>query len=290
MPSGFGEGLGRNAKNHPLTTRDGLPKTYAMEKRRPGRPRKHVIVQVPAGLGKRPCTEEHLNKMPIFARGVQLALRPEEMDPSYRPKAAVFELALNGRALRAVESLGVKTIGELLTVPMDRLLEQWGFGPTSLDIIHGELRRLLLDGGPADRIDLSSFESFAQSLISMTTDDLRDVDILHKRLGLSEDGVWSLGRLAEKYGLTRERIRQIEASNLEVMSRRARREILEDFWREVFGAVAGRGGRCDLAYLALELTRIYNWPAVPNLRVLPKIIELRPELRVDPLEGTVTRW
>jgi hypothetical protein len=247
-------------------------------------------VQVPAGLGKEPCTEAHLDKMPIFARGVQLSLRADELHASYKPMAAIFELALNGRALRAVESLGVKTIGELLLVPMDRLLEQWGFGPTSLEVVHTELRRLLLAGGPPDSVDLSSFDAFVQSLIRMTTSDPRDVDILQKRLALSEDGVWSLGKLAEKYGLTRERIRQIEASNLEVMSRRARREILADFWRQVFDVVQARGGRCDLAYLALELTRIHNWPTVPNLRVLPKIIELRPELRVDPLEGTVVRW
>ena len=230
--------------------------------------------------------------MPVFQRRCLARLGPEDLHSSYKPDAAIFELALNGRAYKALDSLGIRTIGELLTTPVERLLDQWGFGPTSLDILHAELRRLLLGEGHPSReaVDLSSFKSLVRDLIRKTSDDPRDLDVLEKRLAADDDGIWSLGKLAEKYGLTRERIRQIEATGLENMSLRARREAYEGFWTEVFDLIGEPGQMTELRRLGTEVAERFKWPEPPHPKAFAKVVELRPELRVDRKAGTVVRW
>ncbi len=245
----------------------------------------------PPDLGHAPCTEEHLLKMPVFVPRNPARLRPEELHASYERDASIYELSLNGRALKTLGALGIRTIGQLLVTPVERLLDQWGFGPTSLEVVHGELKRFLLGRGePGPAADYSSFKALVNSLIRMTTDDPRDVDILEKRLGLGEDGLWSLGKLGEKYGLTRERIRQVEATGLATMSLRARRRVWGGFWKVVFDVVRMAGRRVALGYLAEELARRLNWPDVPHHKVFHKIMALRPEFNVDKRAGTLVWW
>ncbi|MFW6133033.1 MAG: sigma factor-like helix-turn-helix DNA-binding protein [Planctomycetota bacterium] len=243
-------------------------------------------------MGKAPCTPQHLEKMPVFVSRHPAKLAPGDLHPAYRPDASVYELSLNGRAFKALESLGIRTIGDLLTTPRERLMDQWGFGPQSLSILHEEIRRFLLQ--PAQeagrKMDLSSFTALVRSLIRMTSPEPRDKDVLEKRLGIGTDEIWSLGRLGEKYGLTRERIRQIEAANLEALALRTRREALADFWQTVLDIVTEAGRRCALDYVAGEMTHRLGWPRRPNRKALAKILNLHPELRADIRTGEVQRW
>ena len=261
-------------------------------KRGPGRPPNQPAVPIPPDLGSAPCSRDHLEKFPVFLLRHPMQLDAGELHPSYRPEAAVYELSLNGRAFKALEAPGVRTIGQLLTTPRERLMDQWGFGPRSLGILHDELRGFLLDGeGPVrPGVDLSSFETLVRSLIRMTASEPREMDVLRKRLGLTDNGVWSLGRLAEKYGLTRERIRQIESSNLETMALRARREMLADFWEAVLDLITRAGRRCSIEFASDELTRRMDWPKRPNSKALAKVLGLHPEIKADPRKGEVVRW
>jgi hypothetical protein len=231
--------------------------------------------------------------MPVFADRSLPSLSGQDLHESYRPSASVFELALNKRAVKILEALGIRTIGELLTTPARALTDQWGFGSATLKVIHAQLRQFLLDSEPGwqhQDVDFSSFEAFTKNLIHMTTEEPRDVDVLEKRLGVSDDGYWSLGKLGSKYGLTRERIRQIEEAGLWEMSLRLRRSVFNDFRRGAL-EVVGQGVRqCDVAYVARELARRYNWPGLPNLAGLAKLLDLLPQLRVDKKEKTVVRW
>ncbi|MBS3734942.1 MAG: hypothetical protein KGY99_08440 [Phycisphaerae bacterium] len=247
---------------------------------------------MPDDLGRSACTREQLEKMPVFVARHPAELTPETLHPSYRPRASVYELSLNGRAFKALEALGVRTVGELVTTPRERLMDQWGFGPRSLGILHDELRRFLLDraGQSAPGVDLSSFSQLVRSLIRLTSPEPRDRDVLEKRLGLDDAGIWSLGRLAEKYGLTRERIRQIESANLETMALRARREVFADLWQHVLDVVTEAGRRCTLDYAAGEVTHRLRWPRRPNRKALAKVLDLHPEIRADIRSGTVQRW
>ena len=243
--------------------------------------------------GRAPCSEQHLLQMPVFLNRRLAALSSKDLHESYRPGASVYELTLNKRARKVIEALGIKTIGELLVTPRRMLTSQWGFGPTTLDVLHRELKQFLLDEQPGRReqaADFSSFKALAGSLIRMTTAKPRDVDVLEKRLGISEEGHWSLGKLGSRYGLTRERIRQVEETALREMSMRARRKTFDGFWRDVFEIVEGAGGKCALGRLAGELARRYNWPDVSNTSGFAKLMGLRPELRVDKKAGAVSRW
>jgi len=265
-----------------------------MEGARTPQPARSTETGQPASdLGRMACNRERLLQMPVFLSRGGPRMRASDLHESYCPNSSIFELALNRRALRVLDALGIKTVGELLTTPLERLTYQWGFGASTLKVVHDELKRFLLDTEPNHEeglIDFSSFKGFVTSLIRITTTKPRDVDILEKRLGVGEKGRWSLGMLGEKYGLTRERIRQIEEAGLSKMAMRIRRRVFREFWETVLQAVGGFAGRCEIAHVGEELARHFSWPAAPPAKGLGKLLKLHNELRVDPKAGTVSRW
>jgi len=246
----------------------------------------------PTDLGRVPCNKEHLLKMPFFAGGSMANLGAGDLHESYRPAASIHELTLNTRAVKVLEALGIRTVGELLTTPQETLMDQWGFGPATLHAVHGELERLILSREPLRQqaADFSSFSALAASLIRATTIEPRNADILEKRLGVG-GGYWSLGKLGNSYGLTRERIRQIETVELRKMSMRAQREAFADFWRAVLEILRNAGQRCDLAHMARQLTARYKWQDCPaDHQGFAKLMALNPALRVDGKEETISQW
>ena len=62
--------------------------------------------------------------------------------------------------------------------------------------------------------------------------DKREMDILSKRYGLGDGDNLSLSQVAKKYGLTRERIRQIEAKALRKLRHPTRSSHLKGFLAE----------------------------------------------------------
>lgn len=61
----------------------------------------------------------------------------------------------------------------------------------------------------------------------------REEDILRRRFGIGQGRDYTLQEIAERYHLTRERIRQIEAKGLEKLRRPNRRRRLEEYDREI---------------------------------------------------------
>ena len=60
----------------------------------------------------------------------------------------------------------------------------------------------------------------------------RDQDILRLRLGLDDDKVRTCREIGEKYGVTEERIRQIEHKALAKLRRLDATHLLEDYLQE----------------------------------------------------------
>jgi Sigma-70, region 4/Bacterial RNA polymerase, alpha chain C terminal domain len=124
-----------------------------------------------------------------------------------------------GRSLKTVSDIGSLTVTEMLTFQ--------NFGRTSIQQLNDIFHRALL-AGPRDtelEMALSSTERLLDAVHnSLATCSERERDILVRRMGL-ERPVETLAEIGDSYGITRERIRQIEAK---VVDRLVRREIWDD--------------------------------------------------------------
>jgi RNA polymerase primary sigma factor len=109
--------------------------------------------------------------------------------------------------------------------------------PVSLDERHGEgeddtLQDFLSDSGmdrPGDEAD--------QRLLSARIDEVlrclppRDREVIELRFGLRDGQPRTLAEVAHTFGITRERIRQIEARSLDRLRQPERSELLAEFAR-----------------------------------------------------------
>jgi RNA polymerase primary sigma factor len=75
-----------------------------------------------------------------------------------------------------------------------------------------------------------TFHALQRALESLLSSlDEREADIVRRRFGLWDGRLWKLGEVAELYGLTRERIRQIESKALGKLRHPSRAQKLQDF-------------------------------------------------------------
>src|SRR3989344_1616473 len=67
-------------------------------------------------------------------------------------------------------------------------------------------------------------------LVQRLLDDLaiRNRDVIERRFGIGYEAPHTLESIGKKYGITRERVRQIEASSLDTLKREEHRLALED--------------------------------------------------------------
>jgi RNA polymerase primary sigma factor len=114
-------------------------------------------------------------------------------------------------------------------------LQRYDRDPVPLDAPVGdgeatELFELVLETDAIEPVDIVAFHALQEALESLLSSlDEREADIVRRRFGLWDGRLWKLGEVAELYGLTRERIRQIEAKALGKLRHPSRAQKLEDF-------------------------------------------------------------
>ncbi len=114
-------------------------------------------------------------------------------------------------------------------------LQRWDRDPVPLDTPVGEgeateLFELLLETDAIEPVDIVAFHALQEALESLLSSlDEREADIVRRRFGLWDGRLWKLGEVAELYGLTRERIRQIESKALGKLRHPSRAQRLQDF-------------------------------------------------------------
>lgn len=89
----------------------------------------------------------------------------------------------------------------------------------------------LLEAVPAkENVELEAENTFANDMLMKIMDEClseREKDIIRKRFGFHDGAIWTLDQIAAGYGVTRERIRQIEAKALrKLKSPRRKRELM----------------------------------------------------------------
>jgi RNA polymerase primary sigma factor len=119
-----------------------------------------------------------------------------------------------------------------------RQMMRWAIRPLSLEQPVGETGEAELGDfiedertcEPEEFTDIHLLDEALEELLSELT--AREARILRLRYGLQDGQTRTLQEVAEKFGLSRERIRQIEREALAKLRLAAPQSQLEDFWRE----------------------------------------------------------
>lgn len=136
--------------------------------------------------------------------------------PPWLLERSIETLALPVRAANVFQTNNIKVIGDLAIYPDDELIRLQNFGRKSL----AGVKAILLDAlneGPfdiEDRVadaDIGTLVGQIEQTLNQLED--RERDVLTRRMGFRQH-VETLQEIAEDYGLTRERVRQIETKSL----------------------------------------------------------------------------
>lgn len=114
-------------------------------------------------------------------------------------------------------------------------LMEWAHEPVSINLTIGEegateLGDLIADRNavnPLEKLVEDDMNSRIHAALSVLTD--REREVISGRFGLGTGEVLTLEDLGERYGVTRERIRQIEAKALEKLGKGANAKVLKSF-------------------------------------------------------------
>jgi RNA polymerase primary sigma factor len=129
-------------------------------------------------------------------------------------------------------------IARLMHMDVDKMeyLVELGKPLVSLDLIFETYRdsveELLWD----DTVDSENFNIMDYSLLknavarALSTLSARESEVIRLRFGIGERGPYTLERIGQVFGVTRERIRQIEAKALRKLSHPSRARPLRNFW------------------------------------------------------------
>lgn len=196
---------------------------------------------------------------------------------------SVWEIAPPKRAARALRNINITTVGQLLATPIEALMSQWSFGRLSMEVIQEALCRLLFPvKGDQDKspLDYSSFERMVISLTEVVLPKCRTAIVLIERLGL-RGKCPTLASLGVRFGISRERIRQIQVAGINILASPPNRRKLRRFWEEVWAILEPAVEPYSVFRVAESLRKRFGWQELPPAKPLAEILKLHPEIAID---------
>ncbi len=174
---------------------------------------------------------------------VEFDTNSETPDPivfqtSFPPEQSVMDLPVSNRTRRALYRSGIRTVADLLSATREELATLGGLGEISLQELDTYFRLLRTanlednDYGQTDNelhvvphheseLDLSQVSEQDVFEALMLGINERNVEILAYRFGLLGNEVHTLQETGDKFGLTRERVRQVCVNNIRTRVRRS---------------------------------------------------------------------
>jgi len=201
---------------------------------------------------------------------------PTEPEVRQVREIGVEELDFPSRATGPIKALKIRTIEDLMATRRLDLLAQRRFGEISLTRIRRELLDLLFpsyvgDGRP-DR--LHSFSAMVMCFIDQAISNQRKATLTLGRLAPDSDRPKSLREFGQRYGLSRERIRQIADDAFKRLRKPAVLVLLSPFWAELCAILESWQRPIPIARLADSLRRRLNWQEMPPAAALGRLLAL----------------
>jgi len=135
-------------------------------------------------------------------------------------------------------------------------------------------------------LDYSSFDHIIRSFIQNAVSIPRDIEIALARLGIGRDAIPTLQEVGNAYGLTRERIRQIEKRALKIKVSKGL-ESLSLLWESIDGILNTGGGIQTIDNLAIRLRQCFSWRDKPSYESLIAILSLTSRYMINKDKGLV---
>lgn len=228
---------------------------------------------------KSPITKDNLYKLPLFSNSDSY-FSIEDFHESYKMITRVEMLIVPVRVQNVLNSIGIKTIGQLLITKRDILIAQNNFGRTSLEDIQIALKEYLLgeSGKSSSEIDYSSFHRLIVSFINKCIKKERNREILLMRI--TTRGGKTYHTIGRHFNLTRERIRQILNNISKTLEKKAILENLNHLWY-IINAELRLRRIVNIDKLALLLMERLTWKEKPDLIQLRWLLSLNSEYIYD---------
>lgn len=128
---------------------------------------------------------------------------------------------------QAMEGMDADKVREILKISQNTTSLEAPVGESDDDSVLGDFL--------ADDRQISPYEATSQQMLRENVEEVlsalsdREAKVLKMRFGLSGNKMMTLEEVGQKFGVTRERIRQIEAKALRKLKHPSRRKMLQDF-------------------------------------------------------------
>jgi len=229
-------------------------------------------------------SEENIAFLPIFSSKRLTGFAVNDLHPAFHGAASLEDFVFSVRTSKILRLLGLRTIGEVMLSPSRDLLSQRNFGRNCLREVQDFIRSFVLsddttpiavggiENGDIDPdIDYSSYEELVASFVRHCLESKRDQEIICNRLDFPDD-MPTLEQLGERFGLTRERVRQILKKGNELLRVKVHRKLLADFWEQVARLIREGGGITSIQDLSESLQKEYEWPGLRNPVALVELL------------------
>ena len=225
----------------------------------------------------RPASAESLLRLPLYSSIALESFGPHQFHSTYKAGLLLDEIDLPERAAAAFAKSKARVLGELLLSKGSELLEKPNFGRYTLDQVHRTVREVILGG---ESIDYGSFESAVRSFLESVLERGRDLEIVLRRLGVGRARRRTLQAIGQRFGLCRERVRQIYDGSLRRCRLATNQSKLGELWKAVSRALTEANGSVELSELSRRFKDLFGWEAAPDVDVLRIIVGLCGDLRI----------
>lgn len=219
--------------------------------------------------------ENVLRTLPLFI-GIASAT-PADLHESYCPTEPVATLGLPHRAEVACLAGGIETVGQLLCTPYTAFLKSGKRGTVALAATQQVLLTHLKErnglGPTEDPLNMASFEDFTEAVMRRCITRERPREILRHRIGVDSGSPSTLEQVGMRYGLTRERVRQIEAVGLRELASARAQGLLGPALTVIRAFFSECGGIAFATEAADGLAERFSWRATPGPSVLVGLME-----------------
>jgi len=222
-----------------------------------------------------PPTMDSLDALPFFLSRRLDFLSEEDLHPDYKANLKLSDVEMSARTSKALRKSGYNRLGQVLLIPGVELLRQKGFGRKCLRELKTLVTGLILPETTSDSIintDYSSYSTMILSLLSSCKINERDQEIILMWLSSKTNNRITFQKIADKFSLSRERIRQIVNKNFRKIRHPARFKMLKEFWNKMDEIIDSGGGLISLDQLVKLVKQEFQWNESLTATALKRLI------------------
>ena len=230
---------------------------------------------------KQPASFYSWRKLPLFSGLQILGLNAGELHPSYRPDCTIEQLAFARRAKQVLAERKITSLGELLVTPGLELIEPTSSGKRTLGQLRANVDEYLvysLNSPLPTELDWGTPDGFLLSLTRSIIVDERQRRLLLERMGW-QSKPRTLESLAREFGLTRERVRQIERAGLNRLLHWRSSAIVEPLHALICATLKELSPPISVKEICSQLQRRLAWNRPLHEKALAKILPSFRDLR-----------